>query len=81
MTFVRLGRVLAWALLLIGAMRVGVGFFVATAFSDPATYAAATRRYIGSGTTGDAIDQGLVVFAAGIVVGLLTHIAAKKGAS
>ncbi|MEL6104348.1 MAG: hypothetical protein AAFR68_23995, partial [Pseudomonadota bacterium] len=60
MIFVWLGRALAWGLLLLGAARVGVGFYIANSFSDQAAYEAATRRYIGSGTTGEAIDQGLL---------------------
>ena len=79
--FVWLGTVLAWPLLLVGAMRFGVGVLVATAFSDPVAYADAIRRCLGSGTTGEAIDQGLVLFAACIVIGLLTRAAAKKEAS
>ncbi|MEM8801879.1 MAG: hypothetical protein AAGF55_05040, partial [Pseudomonadota bacterium] len=41
MIFVWLGRLLAWALLLFGVMRAGVGFYVANNFVDPAAYAAA----------------------------------------
>ena len=77
MIFVWLGRALAWVLLLLGAARAGIGFLIAS-IPDQATYEAATRRYIGSGTTGEAIDQGLLWVAAGIVVGLLARIAARQ---
>lgn len=78
MVFVRLGRILAWALIILGSIRAGLGALVAFGTSDLASYQAATRRYIGSGTTGEAIDQGLMWVAAGIVVGLLVPIADRN---
>jgi hypothetical protein len=71
MVFVRLGRLLAWALTILGSMRIAGALFDAVA--SLASYQPATRRYIG--LTGEIIEQGLMYVAAGIVVGLLVHIA------
>lgn len=77
MGFVWLGRIAAWGLVIFGALRVAMGLWVATAFEDQATFEAATARYIGSGTTGDAIDRGVMMIGAGILFGLLAKIAAE----
>ncbi|MEP0964787.1 MAG: hypothetical protein ABJG75_23650 [Roseobacter sp.] len=77
MIFVHLGRLLAWALLILGTMRAASGFYVAS-IPDVAAWEAANRRYFGSGTSGEAIDKGLAYAAIGIVIGVLVHIASKK---
>jgi len=76
-----LGRLIAWGLVIVGAVRIGAGFWVATAFPDPADYAAATARYLGSGTSGEWIDSGLYMIAAGVAFGLLTRIASRRQGS
>ena len=73
-----LGKLIAWTMVLFGCVRIGMGWWVATSFIEPDAYAAATARYIGSGTTGDAIDRGLVWILVGVVVGLLAHIAGRR---
>ena len=73
---VSLARLIAWGLILFGLFRVAAGFYVATYFVDQPSYEAATARYIGSGTTGEAIDQGLVLIAIGVGIGVLARIAA-----
>ncbi|WP_136634765.1 hypothetical protein [Pseudooceanicola onchidii] len=78
MIFVWLSRILAAALIALGAIKVGLGLYVARTFTAPADYEAATRRYIGSGTTGDAIDQGIVFCGLGIALGLLAFFLAKR---
>lgn len=78
MVFVWLCRILAAAQIALGAIKIGLGVYVARNFPDPADYEAATRRYVGSGTTGDAIDQGIMFCGAGVVIGLLAHFVAKS---
>lgn len=79
MIFVKLGKLLAWTLLVLGIFRAGTAWYVAFALhDDPVALAAATSRYIGSGTPGQAADQGLMWVAMGIVVGLLVHIAERE---
>lgn len=75
---VLLGKLLAWALLAFGSLRVAMGFYVANAFSEQEAWEAANARYLGSSTSGEAFDQGLMFVAAGIVVGLLVRLAAKR---
>ena len=78
MIFVWLSRVLAAALIALGALKIGLGTYVARSFPDPADYEAATRRYIGSGTTGDAIDEGIMFCGVGVLLGLLAYLIAKR---
>ena len=78
MIFVKLGNLLAWTLLILGIVRAGTGWFVAFTFTNPTELAAAQARYIGPGTTGQAVDQGLMWAAMGIVVGLLVRIAERE---
>jgi len=70
-----LGHLLTWCLIIFGALRASIGIYVLINFVDPVAYEAATRRYIGSGSAGDAIDKGLIYLAFGIVVGLIVRIA------
>ena len=78
MVLVWLGRLLAVALISLGALKIGLGVYVARAFIDPTAYEAATRRYIGSGTTGEAIDRVLTVIVLGVALGLLAKVAANR---
>lgn len=79
MIFVKLGKLLAWTLLFAGAFKAVTALIVALAFfTDPEALAAATSAYIGTGTTGQAVDQGLIWVTMGIVVGLLVQIAERK---
>jgi hypothetical protein len=74
---VKLAEVVAWVIIVFGLFRAATGFFIASRFSGE-DYAFATKRYLGSTTTGEAIDQGLVIFVVGLVIGLLAKIANKN---
>jgi hypothetical protein len=69
MFFTRAGRVVAWLAIIFGVLRIALALFVVQS-GDPSL----VPRYLGSGTTGQAIDQGLYVLIFGIVVGVLTDI-------
>ena len=68
-----LGNVVAWLALIFGVMRAGMGFFVASG-DDAQSRAFMTARYLGSTTSGEAIDQGLMVALFGLVLGILVKI-------
>lgn len=68
-----LGNIVAWLAMIFGILRVAMGFFVAF-IDDPAQRAAAASRYLGSGTSGDAIDRGIELFIFGLVLGILVNI-------
>ena len=78
--FLKLGRFISWALIILGSARAFVGFYVAYFFEDPAAYEWATARYLGSSTSGEAIDRGLIMIALGVFFGLLVRIAKKRTA-
>ena len=67
MFFTQAGRVVAWLAFIFGALRVVMGF----AFAGNG---AAAARYLGSGTTGEAIDQGLLTMVFAIGLGILSEI-------
>lgn len=70
MLFTTLGRIVATLTLLLGIMRVALGFVVAWS-ADPA---AAGARYLGSSTSGEAIDRGLMTILVALALGVLTDI-------
>lgn len=68
-----LGNVVAWLALILGVMRAGMGLFVASG-DDAESRAFMAARYLGSATSGEAIDQGLKVALFGLVLGILVKI-------
>jgi len=68
-----LANIVAWLALLLGVIRIAVGLLVASQ-DDPVARAAAASRYLGSATSGEAIDQGIMVFLFGLVLGILVKI-------
>ena len=72
-----LGRLIAWVLVVLGGLRVAMGLYVANAFVSQDAWEAANRRYLGSATSGEAINQGLIWIAVGVAFGLLTLIASN----
>lgn len=70
MFFTRAGRVVAWLALVLGVLRAAAGFGVGMSEN----YEALAARYLGSTTPGEAIDQGLMLLAFGIGLGVLTEI-------
>lgn len=78
MFFIRAGAVLAWLLFGFGALRVIIALIIAFQFDTTESMIAASKRYLGTENTGEAIDKGLPILAAGIVVGLLVEIAKKR---
>ena len=72
-----LGSIIAWVAVALGALRAAMGFYVAFSFSGD-TNVAASARYLGTANSGEAINEGMVVFVVGVVIGLLVEIA-KKG--
>ena len=69
MFFTSAGRFIAWLAIMFGAARIALALFVIQ-MGDPDL----VSRYIGSGATGQAIDQGLYILIFGIVIGVLTDI-------
>jgi len=68
-----LGSIVAWLAIVLGVLRTAMGFIVAT-IDDPTSRAAAASHYLGSVTSGEAIDQGIKVFLFGLVLGILVKI-------
>jgi len=69
-----LGRILSWAMVVLGLFMTAAGLYIAFSFQGEARLAAA-KRYLGSVTTGDAINQGMLMLTAGVIIGLITIIA------
>lgn len=69
MFFTGAGRVVAWLAIIFGGMRIALALFVVQS-GDPSL----VPRYLGTDTTGQAIDQGLYAVIFGVVFGVLTDI-------
>lgn len=77
MFLVGIGHVIGWGLIILGSIELYLGVYVAYAFSDPEAYTAAAARYLGSGSSGEAIDQGVMRIAAGVAFLLLSRAASR----
>jgi hypothetical protein len=69
MFFTTVGRVVAWLALIFGTARIAMAVLVVQSGDS-----SLVPRYLGSGTTGQAIDQGVYVLIFGIVIGVLTDV-------
>ena len=67
--------VLSYLLIVLGVLRGGLGFAIAFYLTDTS---AAERRYLGSASTGEAIDQGLMMIFVGITLGILVKIVSAR---
>lgn len=76
-----LGSIIAWALTLFGALKVALGFFFAANTVTLEDNAAAAERYLAAANTGEAINEGIMMFIIGVVIGLLVKIAKKSAGS
>ena len=77
---VKLGTIVAWLMIVSGTVKTAMGYFVAFNF-DQEQNAAAARRYLAAANSGEAINEGMIIFVAGVAVGLLAKIAKKRSAS
>lgn len=71
----RVLKVIAVVVLLWGVVRLSMGLYVAIVFDGAQS---ATARYLGSGTSGEAIDQGIygIIFAAMMLI--ITRLMRKR---
>jgi hypothetical protein len=79
MFFTKLGRVLAWIALVGGALQVAMGFYVALTFTSREGMVAASKRYLGTTSSGEAINGGVELLAIGVVIGILAEISLRSG--
>lgn len=76
MLFARLAFIIAVLMLVFGTMRVLMGFHVASIEPREAREAA-TARYIGGKSSGEAIDQGFNTILIAVALGTLAGIARR----
>jgi hypothetical protein len=74
---IKLGSIVAWTLVVFGAIRTALALLFAFGVSNEDN-AFVAARYFAAANTGEAIDESLVMFTAGVVIGLLVQIA-KNG--
>lgn len=77
MFFIRAGSIMAWGAVILSAFKLTVGLWIALTL-DKEQMIAASKLYLGTATSGEAIDEGLIMLAAGIIVGLLVEIAKSR---
>ncbi|WP_171239700.1 hypothetical protein [Ruegeria sp. HKCCA5491] len=75
---IRLASVVAWLAVLLGCLRIAMGLFVASQFPGAEENLAASKRYLATTNSGDAIDQGIVILVVGVVIGFLVRIAKRR---
>lgn len=79
MFFTKIGRVIAWLAFVFGALRVVMGFLVATITTSNEAMVAASKRYLSASTSGEAIDAGVELLVFGVAIGILVEISLKIG--
>ncbi len=77
MFFIRLGKFVAWALIILGGVGAVIGL-VGVFTSDPQAW---SHAYMGADTLGEEIDQRLMMVGVGLIFGLLVEIAERLGAA
>ena len=70
----RLIKMIAVLAILYGVLRVGMGFYVASQFETPEAMQAASARYLGTETSGQAIDSGILFTVGAVVVWMIAMI-------
>lgn len=71
MFFSRLGKFVAWALLILSLIPLGFGYGIAFFAENPATIA---KQYFNAPSTGIMIDKGFLWFGIAIALGTLSEI-------
>ena len=69
MFFTRLGRVVAWLVLIFSFLRLALAVYLATTYQLDAA-----RRYLGPQNAGEVIDQSMIAILFAVVLGILTEI-------
>lgn len=75
MFFTKLARVIAWVFVILGGFRAVLAFTIAFTNNQ-----ALAPRYLGSSSTGEAIDKGLLYFLIGVAVGVVADISRSVAA-
>lgn len=75
MFFTKLGLVIAWLLVIVSGFRVVLALAIATTTGQNVS-----PRYLGSSSTGEAIDQGMLCFLIGVAVGIVAEISRSVAA-
>ena len=74
MFFTKIGTLLAYIGMVLGVLRVASGIFIASGALSNEINISAAKRYLGTSTTGEAIDGGLVLIALSVALGILCEI-------
>lgn len=75
--FLWLGNLVAWISLILGVGRAGVGFYVGS-LDQGSERTAAAARYLGSASSGQAVQEGIFLFGFGVVLGVLVRIGRSR---
>lgn len=78
MFFTRVGKIVAHLIFWLGLLRVTIGFFVAFGTADMESNRIATSRYLGAGTSGEAINEGIIAILLAVALGVLCEISSKR---
>ncbi len=74
MSFTKLGRFIAYAFVVIGLLGIAMGVGIAVMADDMQANEFLSRRYLGSVTSGETIDQGIFRVLIGVAFGIATEI-------
>lgn len=81
MFFTRIGIIIAHLIFWMGTIRVGIGFLGAFGTQDMEENRDFSRRVLGSETTGEAINEGMLFILAGVAFGVICEISSRRAKS
>jgi hypothetical protein len=78
MFFTRIGMIIAHLVFWFSAFRLGMGFLFAFGAPDMENNRIAARRYLGTETTGEAINEATLALVLAVALGVLCEISSKR---
>lgn len=77
MLFTKIGRIIAFAFVAFGLLGIAMGFGIAFVAGDMETNQILSKRYLGSVTSGEFIDEGFYRVLVGVAFGMAAEISQK----
>ncbi|MEI4235083.1 hypothetical protein [Roseovarius sp. D22-M7] len=70
----KLGKWVGILAVILGLLRVAMGLFIAFGTEDLEAMELASRTFLGTKTSGEAVDQGTMAFVVGLVIWMIAEI-------
>jgi hypothetical protein len=79
MFFTRIGMIIAHLVFWFSALRLGIAFLLAFGTPDMENNRIAARQYLGTETTGEAINEASLALVLAVALGVLCETSSRRG--